>query len=323
MPFTSGTATDYHDLLDQLRTWLTGTVGWTELAWTAPGSLTDNAELNLRGPGAGVDKQVFINIRSENDPSNNAYGWKISGATSYVSTAVWGAQPFESPGPYINLWDSSIDFWFYGNDRHFKIVAKTSTTYTSCYCGFILPWATPPQFPFPLYIGGDYPELKAWNFANSARRFFVDPGGSFPSLCGAWARSPEGIWVPMLNNTFGGSTDAYTDNRNAASGFTLPYGPIWTSGGVGDDNFSGGDGSSGGGVYDLLLPTDQGERIIVPIQVCRQSAQPLGVLDGVYAPFGSGLTAEQAVAIGARDFMAFQNMNRNSGNDFMVIEEVA
>ncbi len=325
MPFTSGTATDYHDLLDLLRTWLTGTAGWTELAWTAPGSLTDNAELNIRGPGAGVDKQVFINIRSENDPTISAYGWRLSGATSYVSTAIWGAQPNESPRSYINLWDSGIDYWFYANDRRVVIVAKTSTTYTSAYLGFFLPWSTPAQFPFPLYIGGDYPLLKAWNFTNAARRFFPDAGGLYSAgEAGAWVRSPEGIWVPILNHSYASDNDAFQNERNAAAGFTLPFGSLSTSTGTAAVNdWSGGTGQSGGGNYDLLLPTAQDERILVPIHVCRQTAQPLGVLDGVFAPLGSGLTTEQAVTAASRDFVAFQNMNRNSGNDFILVEEVA
>lgn len=313
MPFTSGTATDYHDLLDDLRTWLVSQ-GWTELAWDAPSSLTDNGFLNIRGDGAGVDKQTFINIETVNDVTQSAYAWRISGATSWSGSALWGTQANESPRPYFNLWASTIDYWFYCNDRRFIVVAKTSTTYTSCYAGFFLPWSTPDQFPFPLYIGADYPLLKTWNFANAARRFCVDPGGDAAlGQAGAWVRSPEGIWTPVINHQYSSNNDNHYTRPNTVA-FTVPY----TAHSIGSNSNT--DWTPNG--LDQTVATAQSERIILPISIERRAAQPLGVLDGVFCPIGSGLTVEQAITADSRDFMAVQNMNRNSANDFFLVEEV-
>lgn len=326
MAFTSGTATDYHDLLDKLRLWLTGTAGWTQLRWVPPGSLTAVAELNLRGPGAGADKQVFINIRSQNDPTNSAYAWQISGATDYVAGQTWGQQPMESPRPYMNLWTSSINYWFYANSRRIIVVAKTSTSYTSMYAGFFLPWCMPPQYPFPLYIAGDFARLVQWSTTNAARRFFCDPGGQYDTAqASGWVRNPEGSWTALLNHVFASSNDANPRLRNDHSGFVWPWSSISNNSYTEDMNLvslGGAESQSFGGLLDRCLPTAQGERILLPAHIARQREAALGTLDGVYCPLGSGLTVEQSVVIGGQTYRCFQNLNRNSGNDFVLIEEV-
>ena len=85
MAFTTATATDYHDLLDQLRLWLVGTVGWTQLEWTPPATITDTAQLHIRGPGAGAGRETFVNIQSRVDLGFPAYGWAVSGSTGFLS----------------------------------------------------------------------------------------------------------------------------------------------------------------------------------------------------------------------------------------------
>jgi hypothetical protein len=321
MPYTNGSADDYHDLLDQLRTWLTGTAGWTELQWTAPGSLTDVATLNLQGPGAGVDNRVYINIRSQSDETESIYSWEISGATGYDEDQPWGAQPNESSRPFFNLWENSIDYWFYANDRRFVVVAKTSTTYASMYAGFFLPWATPAQYPFPLYVAGDYYDKVPWNQANAARRFFPDPGGDNSLVSSGYVRGPDGIWLPIYNNAISSANDSHFGSRTPSCAWTSPY-TAWLGDGSGD-TYTWTSNADPAGPFDRLLPTAQSERVLIPISIQRQIAQPLGVIDGAYAPLGTGLTTEQHVVSGSRNFRAFQNINRNSGNDFMLLEEVA
>lgn len=324
MAFTSGTATDYHDLLDKLRLWLVS-IGWTQLAWTAPGSLTAEAKLQMRAPGAGVDKQVFVNIRSQNDGAQK-YSWQITGALSYTVGLAWGNQNSESPlKTFMNLWTGSTPYWFFGNDRRVIVVAKTSTNYTSMHAGFFLPWATPAQYPFPFYISADYASSVAWNTVDSARRFCVDPGGTNDSEASAWVRSPDGVWVPARNHSVSGNTDSLDGqvNRLDTSVFVWPYCTANTETSLGGVSTWGTyTQAAGGGSFDNMVPTAQGERWILPVHLCRAKMQPLGALDGVYCPLGTGLSTEQVVTASGKSLRAFQNINRNSANDFMLVEEV-
>lgn len=324
MAFTTGTATDYHDLLDKFRLWITGTVGWTQLNWVAPTTLATPALLQLSGPGAGADKRVYVNIRSESDVAATMFGWRMRAAVGYTAGATEGTNAGESPAVYFNLWSQSTTYWFYANARRFVIVAKTSTTYVSCYGGFFLPWGTPAQYPFPLFIGGDYPSLQNWSFTNSGRRFFVEPGSDL-AVSGAWVREPNGAWIPVAASDFG------TENNNPFPQSQAPHAVVlpWHTGGSYSlsspgSNWNGGAGGfSTGGMLDILQPTAQGERVVRPAELIQvASPTALGVLDGVYAPFGNGLSTEQVLTANGMTLRAFQNIQRSSGNDFLLVEEI-
>lgn len=325
--FTTGTATHHNDLLDKLRIWLTGTAGWTQLAWTAGATVNDSSVLAIRGPGAGAGKQVYINIRTKATSATSLYTWEMSGATDYIGSQPWGAQPNEGPAPYLNLWQNSIDYWFYANDRRFVVVAKMSTVYASCYCGFYLPWGTPAQVPFPLFIGGNRSIEVIYNDNNSATRFFVDPGGesSGPSA-GAWCRHPDGTWKPVINQSVSNSVDNCFGRSEASHMVVWPWSPSNSNSTSTSFLNLGGStsGQSTGGTLDQLVPTAQGERTVVPVELrCRgASNSPAGVLDGVFCPFGRGLVTEQTITVSAKLMRAFQNQQRNKGNSIMLIEEV-
>lgn len=333
MSFTSGTATSHNDLLDKLRLYLVAE-GWTELAWAAGATVADSSVLSIRGPGAGAGKQVFINIRTLASVTAGYYSWEMRGAVDYDGAALWGGQPSESPGwSFFNLWDDAIDYWFYVNDRRFIVVAKVSTNYMSCHGGFILPWGTPADYPFPVMVGGDYFQQREWSFNNSARRHFLDPGGS---SIGSGAdfktnmsvRSAGGVWYSVANQNQSSQTNNGQGAPNGSlRGFLWPY----TSGGSGGSiglqhyplSWGGGlNAADAGNAFESLVPTQQDERPLLPTMICLADQAPLGVIDGAYMVGGTGLVTEQLITIGARNFRAFQNIQRNSPDDFFCVEEV-
>lgn len=323
MAFTTGTATDYVDLLDKLRLYLVAQ-GWTQQAWT-PGTISGGGgKLNVRGPGAGVDRQVFIEIRTESNLTNAFYGWKLRGATGFDAGAAEAGQPGSQGAPsYFNLWQNAITYWFYVNDRRFIVVAKMGSVYCSMHCGFFLPWADPSAYPFPLYIGGTFGQLDAYNVGNSANRFFADPGGwvsgSTPGA-GAWVRSPGGQWRPVTNHRPSTENDFMVQGTTtSAMCFIFPfsvgeqhsqsYGPVYNGGGSPQ-------------MWDNVVRTRQNETCLFPLSIHSSVEPPFGALDGVYVLPGIGVATEQAIVSGGRNFKAFQNIFRSSPNDFIVIEEI-
>lgn len=325
MAFTTGTATDYVDLLDKLRLYLVAQ-GWTQLEWVAGTVAGGGGKLAIRGPGAGVDKRVFVNIATYADPVNLHYCWRMRGAVDYTAGLPEGGQPGEQNIPsYFSLWQNPIDYWFYVNDRRFIVVAKMSVVYTSMYAGFFLPFAIPDQYPFPLYIAGDYWTPAPYNETSSAHRFFADPGGS-GSSGNAHARTSDGYWLQIRNHDDSASNDnqaSYITLRGSGMGFMWPFtagdsssSSSYITAGVNDG------GQTSGGMFDNMVPTRQGEYAMFPLALILSLDPPLGVLDGAYAVPGIGLVTEQALAVGARNFTLFQNITRNSGNDFIALESI-
>lgn len=327
MAFTSGTADDYQDLLDLLRLYLVAE-GWTELAWAPGGSLASESILNMRGPGAGAGKQVFVNFRTIYDVTNSVYAWQVRGAPTYDAALVWGSQLSEQPNDsYFSLWENPIPYWFYVNDRRLIVVAKTGTNYVSMHAGFFLPWGTPVQYPFPLYVCGDYNAPAVYSLNNSARRHCFDPGNASDAQANGWARTADGLWYPIWNHGNSPNTNRYQGPSKGHRGFMWPTSAGYGApSGVGADNITFWNGGSGTGDFAWLgekfATTQQGERCLMPFTVVGGDIGPLGVIDGAYALGGLGLGPEMAINLDARTFRCFQNVQRNSPDDFFCVEEV-
>lgn len=322
MAYTTGTATDYADLLDKLRLYAVAQ-GWTQLAWTAGTVPAGGANLQLRGPGAGVGREVYLNIRTYADVPSAYYYWTLRGATGYTAGAPVGGNPGEmQTSTYFNLWQNSITYWFYVNDYRIIVVAKCSTAYISMYAGFFLPFSSPDQYPFPLYVAADYGGVASWSLANAGRRMFADPGGS-TTQPSAWTRSPAGTWIPTFNHIFSSSNDSISNVIGSPVVRMWPFhvgeaqasSNYWEWGG----NFN---GQGGGGALDSMVATRQNERWLWPVTLVPMLEPAFGVLYGVHAIPGVGLATEQVTTVGARNFRIFQNIQRSSGNDFFAVEEV-
>lgn len=327
MAFTSGTATDYQDLLDKLRLYLVAE-GWTQLAWAPGGSLASESVLKMRGPGAGPGRQVFVNFRTVWDTVSSIYSWQFRTSPTYDGALGWGAQLSEQPNDsYFNLWQNAIDYWFYVNDRRMIVVAKTGTNYVSMHAGFFLPWGTPVQYPFPLFGCGDYNSAVVYSTNNAARRMFCDPGNVSDATPNGWARSADGIWYPIAQVGNAALTNRHFGPNKGSRGWLWPYSAGYgAANGVGQYNPLSWNG--GAGTFDHewngehMATTQQGERCLLPIMVCGGDIGPMGVIDGAYAVGGLGLGPEQIITLGARDFRVFQNVQRNSPDDFFCVEEV-
>lgn len=326
MAFTTGTATDYRDLLDKLRLYAVSQ-GWTAHEWVAGTVAAGGGRLIMEGPGAGAGRRVFVSIRTEADPTNALYSWRMRGAAGYTAGAPEGGHPGElQQAVYLNLWQNALTYWFYINDRRIIIVAKTSTTYVSAHLGFFLPWATPEQYPFPLYIAGDYFTSITWSGNRSARRMCVDPGveiaGGGLSRSSGWTRDPGGVWTPVGNQEDGTSNDdGYAVLPNVAVMKIWPYGSGF-SGTTDFETWNGSTSTSTGGALDSIVATRQGERFVWPCMIIGNAEPSYGVLDGICCIPGTGLATEQNVTASGKTFRIFQNIQRSSGNDFFAVEQI-
>lgn len=330
MAFTTGTATDYIDLANKLRLWLTTTAGWTQLAWTPGNVTTGGMSLYLRAPGAATDKQVFVNIRSFFDDTQPAYSWEIRGAIAYDSSVAFESQPGVSTACYMSGWKSTTTYWFYANDRRVIVVAKVNTSYLSMYAGFGLPWATPAEYPFPLYIAGSDGFLRPYNNTNSAHSSFVRPGGASSDSAGDFnggkIRYQDGTWQRVRNQQ-AGTPNNFPWGFNTSAPMVYPYSMPCGNANADARNWTAVANNVGAvvdsGTIDNLVATAQGERLMMPVSILSSIEPANGMaLDGVYFPMGQGLTPEQTATLGSRTFRMFANINRTSCDDFFAVEEI-
>lgn len=390
MAFTTGTSTDYADLLADIRTWLIAN-GWTSLAYSAvtqecksvdsiaaagsgyavddtitltggtfttatvltvtsvsggavtgvsittPGdysviptdpvaqgstsgsgtgatfNLTYNdstGSLSLQAPGNGTGKEVFINIETVYDDGNNHYGWKIFGATGWLTGLAHGSQQGAGGPVWFNLADSSIDYWIYANDRRFILIAQVGTNYMSMYAGFFLPFALGSEYPFPLAIIASYPELALPSVANARNAFIADPGDG----AAYYRRRTAESWRAIQNQSNSSSANAPVTGQRA---FIWPYktGRTPGSGSVNPNNWN------FGGIEKLVENFENETPLFQCHIIDMVDDTIIGALEGVFATSGFNRAVEQVVTISSQDYRLFQRVFRSNPGDFMAIEE--
>lgn len=317
--YTTGTAANQNDLFDKFVDWIVNTVGWTLLDYSGASSPAASATINkdviLRAPGATSGNEYFIYMNTEYNVGSGFYGWRMRAAADYDSNVDIPSQLLVSPAVYFNTWENSIDYWFFGNDRHAKIVAKVNTSYVSMYIGLFLPFALPSEYPKPFYIGGNYPELARYDVSNARNRFIADPGYE----CAYYLKRDQTSWRHVGNHYDSIASVAFTTAEvDMMWPHRTPRAPSTTDPSTDAKSWNHNGLSS-------IRPLDSGE---TPQFLCHlfsyTDAKLLGTLEGVYGIPGFGKTSEQVLTIGspARTFHVFQNVFRTTGRDYMSLEEV-
>jgi hypothetical protein len=149
MAWTSGTASDYLDLLTRLKAFVTEQMlpaneRWQVMRWV-PGP---PAELVLKGVGLAGTDEIYVAIQTE---TSSDYGnWKLRGYVTYNPGVAFDAQYNSSQTFYALLTLSAMPYWFVANGRRIVVVVKTGTYYECVHLGLFLPYATPAQYPYPL-----------------------------------------------------------------------------------------------------------------------------------------------------------------------------
>ncbi len=309
MAFTTGTATDHHDLLEQLKDYLV-TEGWTVDEWDLGATLTDPSTLVVEGPGVLGVQPVHISIQTEADSPTNAYAWKVCGHPDYDSGFDFGLQLNNGPLAYFLLWPNTIDYWFYVNDRRFIVIAKIGSYYMSMYAGFFLPYSLPDEYPFPYYVGASYPSLAPYNYDNSGVRSFCDPGTNGAN----YLIRETLVWRGLRNGSASDNdVDSYSSNDGA---MTWPYR---------NPSINPNTNTTGEIAWShlrLMRPLANGVMPMWQVHILDSLGRTLvGVLDGVFATGGFNRTPEQLVTFGATDYRLFINVNRATPKHFFAIEE--
>jgi hypothetical protein len=293
MAVEQGTATNFVDFYNKLRDFLTTNttlVGlgqeWVQISGNV-GTLTLDDEIVLQGPGLSGDDEVRIRLVPGYSAVDNRYNLALRAVPNW-NPLVSPISQFNISGfVIIHLWNSSMPYTFVANGRRFVFVAQVSTVVQAGYGGFILPYALPTEYPYPIAVGGTS-STSSWSYNTADIRHchFVTPANNSLRLY-----SPSNTWINFSNFTASGSTYSWSSPGSVV----LPVAGDWTTQLARLRECIGGDYPLHPYVMISNTPT-----------VAR-----LGVLDGCYRIPGIGTSHGSLLDIDSpEDHMVVQNVNR-------------
>jgi hypothetical protein len=278
---------------------------------------TSGDQMIWHAPGNGGLDAILVGAKLFHDAGGDYYNWRLGGFTAFDGALTFEMQPQyiggpgqTAPSPVLNLWNSSIPFWFVANGRRAIVVAKVSTVYVVCFLGFMTPYVSPGSFPYPLVVAGsmawDGNSLAAepavgnvhwrWSYTGDELRDLAiglpargqDPG------CQVRLRIPSGTWR--------GFDSAWSDTLN---GRLWPY----TDAVI-------------GGMADWRPDLDGGYSILPIVLHDFANSNVYGELDGVGAITGFGQAVENTITIGLAQWLVVQNVFRTTKVDYFAIKLV-
>ena len=185
MAYTSGTATDYKNLLSILATFAAAN-GWAILEQS-------ETKLFLCGEGISGLDEIYCGVSTYEDSGNSYYNWELHSSWSYRSGRDFSAMPISSGDDkaFVYLWNSSISYWITASAKEIILVANVGTVYQHMHLGFPTPPATAEQYPYPLLIAG-CGSTKARSYSNTSNAAYWN-AAVYSGVAGMLCR-PGGIW---------------------------------------------------------------------------------------------------------------------------------
>lgn len=312
-------------------------ISWSELLLLQVDGTVANqfgSEVIFKAPGAAGADEIYTGIRGEYNAAAGWYNLMLNGYVGYdANEPSWHLQPGALPGygapfpkavPMVPCWNTNMPCWLVASGRSFRFSVKVSTSFEGGYLGFLLPYCTPAQYPYPLVVGGslvpnDTDRSDAWRYSSASALHGVFPGpgsSTWPTLAteanwtSCYLRNPAGQWIWLGNrNTPGGNAESiYGLNRDGtgARAGVWPHtmNDQWTSGKL---------------PYRECLG---GGYIIQPC-VLAQAAPTrdvFGALEGVYSISGFSNAAENTGTYNGNTHVVFQNAYRNTVHEFWALD---
>ena len=255
MAFTTGTATDYKDLLNKLRDYIISApagANWVVERDTSGGA-PDQVEMIFKGDGGATD-EIYWGVETYYDAGAVRYNWRIKAFTGFNTLQTFDLQPNPSGDSYIPLRNESMDYWFYVTGRRVCMVVKTATSYQFMYAGFLDTYATPDEYPYPMMImGSSGTSTTVYNSNSLHYASAIHPASNL-----AYLRDITGEWLVLQN--FGGTTSESVIIGGSGSASIWP---MSSSNNAGHSAYQGStlyslfaNGAQGGTPVGLLLRTE-------------------------------------------------------------------
>jgi hypothetical protein len=340
VPGTPGSHLYWRILMDSIQGGSTSIVAWMcMLLLEADGTVANHfgSEVIFKARGNAGTDEIYCGIRSEYYAAGGWYNLFLNGYTGFdPNEQSWFKQPgalngFGSQYPYcvpmVPCWNTTMPYWFVASGRSFRFAVKVSTSYEGGYLGFILPYATPGQYPYPLAVGGslvpqDAARSAEWRYSYANWRHGVYPGpgvDSYAAAEGRWAtlylRNPDGEWRYFGNR--GALSPTPESIYGPGQSSSAPYAPsgawrsVWPH--CMNDQWL-----SGKRPYRECLG---GGYILQPCVLLQRApySAVFGELEGTYAISGYQNAPENTTTWNGKTVVVFQHAYRNTVHEFWAL----
>lgn len=317
MAWETGTAANHVDLFNKIRDFLTTNTdlvnageNWTQVLGPS-GTLVHGDQITLKGPGLTGTDDIYFGMDTFEDPGADTYNMRFWGHAGFSVNQAPRSQALMSPDQYVLLWNQPMTYWIVGNGRRWMLAVKVATVYSSAYCGFILPYGSPSEYPYPMLVAGIARGNYRWSAEDSRNRFFASPGYDTMHLY-----YPDNVWR-RVGNYENDSTNSDIERGitwdHAAYMFpTRHYDDKYVNS-PDDEEITFNTGKCFDGSYLLrdltVISSEQGG----PYHAM------MGVLDGAYWVPGRENSSENIVTKGGVDHLVVQNLFRNGFRDYMAL----
>lgn len=329
MSYVTGTASTPQALFDALVTFLTSdsTLVAAGQHWEQKrrDSYTADAKrdfVDLRGKGLSNTDNIYVQLALYKDAAADTYSIRVSGSQGWLSSVAintpesqanssitggsqWPTNQLVLRAPLFN---NPMPYWFIANGRRFIVVAKVGSYWASLYAGFFLPYGSPTQYPYPLFVGAN--STVDDKYSNTAAN--VAQTGFYAGVrnTAAYMR-PDSVWHPC--------------NAVSADNGTFPwgtgYGGVWpwirSSNGTLNNTSMYGLGNlqtAPDGTYPMLPAILFGQA-----GVSKPAVYLAGELDGVYSTTGYAAAAGDTISAGGNTYLMIQRASLNAASDFAAI----
>jgi len=290
------------------------------------------SEVIFKATGNGGSDEIFTGIKATYNPVIGWYNLIMNGYSGFdpnqrsffkhpgALNSTYNGDPYDCYCPMVPCWNSSIPFWFVASGRSFRFGVKIGTNFEGGYLGFLLPYSTPGQYPYPLAVGGS---LTAYTTANNTwvydyvhqyHSVYPHPGGSgsTSTMTGDYPyatlfiRDPEGAWRWIIN-MYQSDTVSGQDTNFDGSSFNGSSRACWPH--IRND-----DWASGSRPFKQCVG---GGYMTIPVLVSQfhPTKRIYGELEGTYDVSGFGASAEDTISVGGKTFVMFQNCHRNTPHE--------
>jgi hypothetical protein len=337
MAYVTGTSTDAHEFYADLISFLTTNAALTgaapSQAWVNVWEHDDGPEAGvvLRGPGLSATDEIYIGLSLQETAPGDSWRMNIVGMTG-VNAGATSITGHVNVAPVMGmLLDvAPMTRWFVASGRRFVVVAKISTVYEMAYGGLFLPYGTPANYPYPLFVGGSArTDNTDTNVVNTWRS--TSDGHAHAWFCKYAALSniinppaamldPIGQWLECL-----GKEDNSTPTKPVVIG-PRNYGEL-------DYRFNDFavetryNGSTNNPGYNIIQENIgecfDGSYALTPFTLLQSgvpAAQTFGVLDSCYKCPGHGNSSENIVTVGGVDHLVIQNVFRTGVGEFWALK---
>lgn len=337
VPGTPGAHVYWRIIIDRKQNGsTTGSVYWRSLLLLDSGGDIVNhfgSEVLLKATGTSGTDAIYTGIRSEYDAANGWYNLFLNGYTGHDPNET---SFFNQPGainnwsavtpldvPMVPCWNSAMPYWFRANGRSFSFGVKVSTSFEGGYLGFILPYATPSQYPYPLAVGGSLiphssDRSTPWRYSYAHYRHSVFPipasWGNNTSLqaAGLYLRLPDGTWNNFGQRYDTSGTNAIVEMTQAASS---PFARSGLRAGVWPTSVRNVGASAPRRDYREVLG---GGYLLQPLIMHQQQPTDAvwGELEGCMAISGFSNAAENTTTFAGKNYVIFQNVTRTEVHEY-------